>query len=33
MWGDHSSIAGQTEKLFSHSGNQTGGFSEKWKYA
>jgi hypothetical protein len=30
--GDHFSIAGETANLYSHSGNQFGGFSENWKY-
>jgi hypothetical protein len=29
--GKHSSICGGIAKLYNHSGNQSGGFSENWK--
>jgi hypothetical protein len=29
--GETSSVAGGSEKLYNHSGNQSGGFSEKWE--
>jgi hypothetical protein len=28
---EHSFIVGEIENLYNHSGNQSGGFSEKWK--